>query len=117
MNIGYHAEEEAVRIYQNLGFTILEKNYRYFGSTRGQKAEIDIIAKKSNLLACIEVKYRKNNSMVTGEESITHKKLTLMQLALQHFLTQHKELEHCIIRFDAVIFNEKKYTIIENILQ
>ena len=49
---GALAEKLAATFLQKKGFTILEHNYRY------QKAEIDIIAKKNNLLVFVEVKAR-----------------------------------------------------------
>ena len=116
MKLGQETEKQAVLEYSKRGYTVIETNYRYYGLGKGQKAEIDIIAFKKNLLVCIEVKYRKAKSIVSAEESITHKKLQLMQTALLNFLSQHPRFASHQIRFDAVIVNGDKFEIIENIL-
>jgi putative endonuclease len=51
---GRKGEDLAAESYQKQGFTILKRNYR-FG-----RAEVDIIAQKSDTLAIVEVKWRSN---------------------------------------------------------
>ena len=48
--LGTKGEQLAVNYLQEHNYTIVERNYRF------DKAEVDIIAKKKNILAIIEVK-------------------------------------------------------------
>jgi putative endonuclease len=67
---GQKAEEKAALFLRDKGYEILEKNYRY------KKSEIDIIARKENVLTFVEVKYRSKNSYGDPEASVDEKKET-----------------------------------------
>ena len=51
VNKGKHGEDLAVRFLQKQGFTIVVRNFYY------QKAEIDVIAQKDDVLCIVEVKW------------------------------------------------------------
>ena len=55
-NIGYWGEEIACRYLENKGYKILERNYVKKWEGRVKKGEIDIIAKKDDIISFVEVK-------------------------------------------------------------
>ena len=72
-SLGSLKEDLAVNYLENLGYTILERNFwTRFG-------EIDIIAYHLDTIIFIEVKYRDNIAFGYPEESITPKKATFYQ--------------------------------------
>ncbi|MDR3049602.1 MAG: YraN family protein [Elusimicrobiota bacterium] len=66
--IGFEKEKEAVKFLQNNGYTIVEMNFS------AKCGEIDIIAKDSDCLCFVEVKYRKNTEYGTPIEAVSVKK-------------------------------------------
>jgi putative endonuclease len=62
---GNYGEELAFKYLQNLGFKILERNYRIRGG------EIDIVAKDKDILVFVEVKARWSHEYGIPAESIT----------------------------------------------
>ncbi|MDB5232241.1 MAG: YraN family protein [Chitinophagaceae bacterium] len=67
-DIGNKGEDIAANHLQQLGFEILERNWRF------RKWEVDIIASKGKLLHFIEVKTRTNLNYGRPEESITYER-------------------------------------------
>jgi putative endonuclease len=66
--------EAAARVYLEMrGFQIMEQNWRR------PQAEIDIIARKDDVMHFVEVKYRAGNQQGGGLEAITPAKLRRMQ--------------------------------------
>ena len=63
--IGNYGEDLAVKYLKDLGYKILERNYRIRGG------EIDIVAKDKEYLVFIEVKARWSNEYGLPSESIT----------------------------------------------
>ncbi len=82
--LGAQGEELATQFLIQLGYTIIERNWR----TR--YGEIDIIAKKSNILYCIEVKTRTTLSNGYPIEAITPKKLRRMQFTAKLYANNHQ---------------------------
>ena len=82
------------------GYEILERNYRYL------KAEIDIIAKKDQQLAIVEVKSRSSTVLQDIGSTVTKKKITLLVAAADHFVTS-RELD-VEVRFDIITILKKQ---------
>jgi putative endonuclease len=116
MNIGAATEAQAVELYKKEGYKVLAQNYRYYSIGRGQKAELDIIATQKNLLVCVEVKYRKPGSLVSALQSITPRKIKLMQSCILDFIKHNKHYSNYLIRFDAVVVDGTKLEILKNIV-
>jgi len=65
---GHRGEALAAKQMEKMGYEILERNFHAL------KAEIDIIAKKDNVIVFTEVKYRKNEEMGTPAEAVGYQK-------------------------------------------
>ena len=92
--LGSEGESIATDYLQKLGYTILERNWRY------QRAEVDIIATKNDVLYIVEVKTRTNTTFGMPEESVSKTKFNLLQLAAEAYMylnTRYILLQFCII--------------------
>ncbi|MCR4918026.1 MAG: YraN family protein [Alphaproteobacteria bacterium] len=68
------------------GFRILSK--RYITGRNTHRAEIDIIAKRGNLIIFVEVKHRK--TLHAAWDAISQKQIYRLRLAAETFLTQKR---------------------------
>jgi putative endonuclease len=84
--IGRRGESFAAEYLQEKGYTILERNYRT------PHGEIDLIASVGEVIAFVEVKTRKSNSLGPPEISITPRKIEHMHHAAEYFIQQHPEM-------------------------
>ncbi|MFC3160008.1 YraN family protein [Chryseobacterium arachidis] len=101
-DFGKKAEDLAVEYLQKNGYKILVRNFRF------QKAEIDIIAEKDNLIIVTEVKARSTDAFMLPQEAVTKTKIKLIVSAANYYLEEfNKNLE---VRFDiiTVLPDEKK---------
>ncbi len=98
--IGIEGENRAVSHLESLGFEILERNYRY------KRAEIDIIAMKSNLLLFVEVKARKNNHFGNPEEFVSNSQKKLIIEAADDYI--HAINWQKNIRYDIIAITGKE---------
>ena len=92
--IGQLGEYKAITTLQNVGFQILEQNYRY------KKAEIDIIAQNDLFLLFVEVKTRKNNRFGNPEEFVSERKIELFQETAEYYMEQNSI--NLNLRFDII---------------
>jgi putative endonuclease len=83
-NTGRKAERAAANYLEMRGFHILEMNWRR------PRCEIDIVARKNNVIYLVEVKYRKNNNQGSGLEYITATKLKQMRYAAESWVDESK---------------------------
>lgn len=91
---GKKGEQLAVDYLTNNGYKVVHRNYRYL------KAEIDIIAKKGDILAIVEVKSRSSDYMQSIADTVTEKKIKLMVMAADHYIIS-KNLD-VDARFDII---------------
>ena len=98
-DLGKKGENLAANYLINKGYRVLSRNFRY------RKAEIDIIARKEDTLAMIEVKTR-NESFYEGiAETISIKKRNLIVSAADHYVTVNAlDLD---VRFDVITLIKK----------
>ncbi len=90
------------------GFRILKRRYK----TRC--GEIDIIAKKKNLITFVEVKFRQN--LESGYMAINDKQLKRIQRASEIFFDRYPKYRDNFRRYDIVLISKWKIPIyIENI--
>lgn len=97
--IGDKGEQEAVNYLLNLGYEILERNYRH------KRNEIDIVAKVRDRLIFIEVKYRSNSSFGFGEDFVDDAKLDRLDQAANHYILESNWEKD--IRFDIIAVSKK----------
>ena len=91
---GILGEEAAARHYRGQGYELLTANYR----TR--QGEVDLIAQKNGCLVFVEVRTRKQGSMLTPGETVTPAKQRRLIAAAKAYLAQLGK-EPQAIRFDV----------------
>ncbi|MDP5062592.1 MAG: YraN family protein [Maribacter sp.] len=97
---GKEGEEIAVNHLKKNGYAIKYKNYRYL------KAEIDIIARKGDTLAIVEVRSRSSDFIENIAETVTPKKIKLLVMAADHYITDNNlDVE---VRFDIITILKNK---------
>jgi len=103
--LGKLGEELAVDFLEKNGYSILETNWTF------QKAEIDIIAQKENILAIIEVKTRSSIDFGLPQDFVKPKKIQLLVKAVNEYVISNDlDVE---VRFDiiAIYKEENNYKI------
>ena len=103
--LGKKGEEIAADFLQKAGYEILETNWVF------QKAEIDIIAQKENILAIVEVKTRTSADFGLPQDFVKGKKIQNLVKAVDQYLTENDlDLE---VRFDiiGILLNNKEISI------
>ena len=91
---GSQGEGIASKFLTDLGFKILERNYRY------KRAEIDIIAGNSELMIFIEVKTRTNLMFGNPETFVNENQIRNIVEAAEHYLYENDWKGN--IRFDII---------------
>ncbi|MFZ2429718.1 MAG: YraN family protein [Lutibacter sp.] len=103
--LGELGEDLAVEELEKNGYEIVERNWRF------KKAEIDIIARKNEVLAIVEVKTRSSDYMGDPQDFVTPKKIKMLVEAVNEYVVS-KDLD-VEVRFDiiAIIINQNKLTL------
>lgn len=103
--LGKLGEELATEYLQKEGYEILETNWVF------QKAELDIIAQKGDILAAVEVKTRSSLEFGLPQEFVKPKKIQLLTKAINEYVISN-DLD-VNVRFDVISIykNEKKFEI------
>lgn len=97
--LGKIGEELAVDFLTNKGYEILETNWVF------QKAEVDIIAQKDNILAVVEVKTRSSITFGSPQDFVKPKKIKLLVKAINEYvLANDLDLD---VRFDIIAIQVK----------
>ena len=99
----------AVEFLQKNGYEILETNWTF------QKAEVDIIAKKENTLAIIEVKTRSSLDFGLPQDFVKPKKIQLLVKAVNEYVISNDiDIE---VRFDIIaVHKEGKSFAVEHLM-
>ena len=87
------------------GYYVLERNYRF------DKAEVDIIAQKDNLLAIVEVKTRSTADFGNPQDFVKPKQIQRLVKAVNEYVMEHDlDVE---VRFDiiAIVKQNKSFEI------
>lgn len=101
--LGKKGEELAVAHLLKKGYTILDRNWRY------QKAEVDIIAQKEEILAVVEVKTRSSTDFGNPQDFVKPKKIKLLVTAIDEYvISKNLNVE---VRFDiiAIVKTNQKF--------
>ena len=98
--LGKRGEDLAVEFLLQKGYEIVARNFVY------QKAEVDIIARKDNILAIVEVKTRSTPDFGNPQEFLKARQIQRLIKAVDHFVTDHDmDVE---VRFDIVAIIKNK---------
>ncbi|WP_367756023.1 YraN family protein [Flavobacterium sp. WC2430] len=107
--LGKFGEEMAVAFLQKEGYEILDTNWTF------QKAEIDIIAKKEDILAIVEVKTRSSIEFGLPQDFVKPKKIQLLVKSVDAYVVE-KNMD-VNVRFDIIaIHKEGKSFVIEHLI-
>lgn len=106
-SLGGEYEKKACQYLVDNGYILLEMNYHCrFG-------EIDIIARKNGVITFVEVKYRKNKSMVSPLESVGYSKQKVISKCAKYYLTIKHFLNYGC-QFDVIGFDGEEMSHVEN---
>jgi len=84
-------EKIAEKYLKDKGYKILDKNYSFRISGNPQKGEIDIIAKKSDIISFIEVKTLRNPAtLISPEEKVNFSKQRKLVKTAESWLMKKK---------------------------
>lgn len=98
-DLGKLGEELAVDFLRKAGYDIIETNFVF------QKAEIDIIAQKDNVLVVVEVKTRSSVDFGSPQDFVNLKKIKLLVKAIDEYVISNDlDLE---IRFDIIAIHKE----------
>ena len=103
--LGKKGEDLAIDFLLKHGYKILSRNYIF------QKAEVDIIAQKDDVLAIIEVKTRSTNVFGNPQDFLKPKQIQRIVKAVDNFVTSNQlEVE---VRLDiiAIVKNGHQFDI------
>jgi len=90
---GRAGEDMAARLLESKGYSIIGRNWRV------REGEIDIIAARGDIVAFVEVKWRRNDRFAAPGESVTAKKRARLRRAAAMWMAEHGEKN---ARFDVV---------------
>ena len=97
---GHEGEQIATDFLIKKGYQILKRNYRY------DRAEIDILAQKEDILAIVEVKSRTSDFLEDISQTINPSKIKrLVKAANQYVVENDLDVE---VRFDTVLIIKNK---------
>ena len=99
-DLGKLGEELAVDFLEKNGYEILDTNWTF------QKAEVDIIALKNDVLAVIEVKTRSSLDYGLPQDFVKPKKIQLLVKAINEYVTQN-DLD-VDVRFDIIAIHKEE---------
>lgn len=103
--LGKKGEQMAVNFLLKKGYEIVERNYRF------EKAEVDIIARKDDVLAIVEVKTRSTTDFGNPQDFVKPKQIQRLVKAVNEYVIENDlDVE---VRFDiiAIVKNGKAYDI------
>lgn len=105
IELGKKGEQLAVDFLIKNGYNILDRNYRF------DRAEVDIIARKEEILSIIEVKTRANIDFGNPQDFVKPKQIKNLVKAVNEYITENDvDLE---VRFDiiSIIKKDNKFQI------
>ncbi len=94
--VGMAFEEKAILYLKEKGYEILDRNFTC------RQGELDIVARDQDILAFVEVKYRKNARAGEPEEGVTGRKRARLLKAARYYLYCKEYPVETPCRFDVV---------------
>jgi len=99
--VGKAKEDEACRFLEGLGYQVVERNFR----TR--TGEIDAVARLGEILVFVEVRFRRQGSMVGAAESVTRGKIRRIRSAIKTYLAVRRIPDATPVRIDLCVMREE----------
>jgi putative endonuclease len=84
--IGNFGERIGENYLKDKGYQILDKNYYFRTSGGPQRGEIDIVAKKGDIICFFEVKTLKEGSFISPEEKVSFQKQRKLRMMAESWL-------------------------------
>ena len=101
--LGQFAETLGVWQLRAMGCRILTRRFRC------RAGEIDIIARRGNVLVFVEVKARRNAA--TAAESLSSRQISRIIRAAEAFVQAHPSLAALDQRFDAILISPRRWPV------
>ncbi len=98
-DLGNKGEQIAVEALEEKGYEILYRNWRYL------KNEVDIIARKDDLLVFVEVKTRSSLQFGLPQEFVKPSQIKRLVQAANAFIEQNNATEE--VRFDIIAISKE----------
>lgn len=98
--LGKKGEQLAVDFLIENNYSIVERNYRF------EKAEVDIIAKKEDILAIVEVKTRSTTDFGNPQDFVKPKQIKNLVKAVNEYVTINDL--NAEVRFDIIAIVKEK---------
>ncbi|MDX9689701.1 MAG: YraN family protein [Proteobacteria bacterium] len=98
---GLWAETLSALLLHCKGYRLIERRYKT------PLGEIDLIARKGDVIAIIEVKARPD--IPRAHDAISPHQQTRLRRAAQYFLTHYPQGQHFTLRFDAIFVLPKRW--------
>jgi putative endonuclease len=97
--LGVLAEERAAQLMQQQGFTIVARNFRC------RSGELDIVARRGQLLVVAEVRLRSSDRYGGAAASVTSAKQARVRRATHYYLRYRPFLAALAVRFDTLLLD------------
>ena len=94
--IGADAEELACRFLLQQGLKLIERNFQV------AQGEVDLIMRDQDILAFIEVRFRKHTQFGSGADTVTRSKQAKLIKTALRYLQAHPKLAKLPARFDVI---------------
>lgn len=108
--LGKKAEDIAVEFLVKNGYRILCRNFRF------QKAEIDVIAEKDQMIVIVEVKARSTDIFIMPHEAVTKTKIRSIVNAANHYLEEFNKNQEARFDIISVLPDEKGVLSVEHMI-
>jgi putative endonuclease len=111
---GSRGEDRACEFLAEQGFSIIKRNYH-----SGRTGEIDIIARKDDLILFVEVKNRSKDTFGGAREALGHRQKKHLWNAARGFIQRNSQYDskETMYRFDLIAITGKELTWQQDILQ
>ncbi len=93
-DLGKTGEDLACEFLFQNGYEIVERNWRW------RKAEVDLIARKQNMLVAVEVKTRSETAFGLPQDFVKPAQIKMLVGAMDHYVNQFKNDHE--VRFDII---------------
>lgn len=103
--IGNLGEDIALKYLEDMGFTLLERNFR----AKNTRGEIDLIMTKGVVIVFIEVKYRRQGSFGYAAYSISERKKRKLYETAEEYLIEKGLSFNQKCSFGAVLIDDTHY--------